>query len=557
MKKIVIIWTLYLLAILLPKVSFACSDLAGSWEGHWSETSCDGWSYSGSWTGELTSDCVFTGTDNWDFISGSIDPATKLLTATGVSRDGCGTITVTATFTNESVSGRYFYSNSGGGSFTGKPILLVNPSDIDNDGYTENQGDCNDNDGTIYPGAAEICGDGIDQDCDGKDLACSVDYDPGSYNYYLPYFRTGGGFWSGLGLANRNPGASTQVRIMVYDAGGNSAATEYKTIPAYGQDAFPVAMHLDSRGWMWVNSHQPLSGLAFLGSDGSIPLMVDIPFISQLSSCLVIPHVAQDSIWDTTILICNPAEQTSFITLKNVDKAGVIQDSQEYTIPAHGSEEYPLAKVFTDSQALVGRVEIYSSTGVAAFALYSDQATGGSNRAGINAAICTGVSGYESAVNFSGQLDVIEVDSGSGVYSGTAVGTPFFGVIDAQTANGKISDGSTITSFGCCLAAGGLTVTNNSALNTEDTTSLNSLAGYSMFNVGDLVDIVNIEGDVTTSGGGRLEIGLSYIFAADTFSNSSLDNYPFDPDEVLLDLFFIVEENADDTNVFYGLGKLN
>ncbi len=44
--------------------------------------------------------------------------------------------------------------------------------DYDRDGYTENQGDCNDYNYSIRPGAAEVCGDNIDQDCDGKDLAC-------------------------------------------------------------------------------------------------------------------------------------------------------------------------------------------------------------------------------------------------------------------------------------------------------------------------------------------------------------------------------------------------
>ena len=48
------------------------------------------------------------------------------------------------------------------------------PENIDNDGdeVTESDGDCNDSDGSIYPGAIETCGDGIDQDCSGSDLAC-------------------------------------------------------------------------------------------------------------------------------------------------------------------------------------------------------------------------------------------------------------------------------------------------------------------------------------------------------------------------------------------------
>ena len=47
--------------------------------------------------------------------------------------------------------------------------------DTDNDGYSISQGDCDDFDAGINPGAAEICGDGIDQDCDGADIPCHGD----------------------------------------------------------------------------------------------------------------------------------------------------------------------------------------------------------------------------------------------------------------------------------------------------------------------------------------------------------------------------------------------
>lgn len=40
-------------------------------------------------------------------------------------------------------------------------------TDNDGDGYCTSEGDCNDNNAAVHPGASEVCGDGLDNDCDG------------------------------------------------------------------------------------------------------------------------------------------------------------------------------------------------------------------------------------------------------------------------------------------------------------------------------------------------------------------------------------------------------
>lgn len=53
------------------------------------------------------------------------------------------------------------------------------PSDNDADGYSENEGDCDDGDANVHPGADEVCDDGSDNDCDGdadcEDGDCNSD----------------------------------------------------------------------------------------------------------------------------------------------------------------------------------------------------------------------------------------------------------------------------------------------------------------------------------------------------------------------------------------------
>ncbi len=66
-------------------------------------------------------------------------------------------------------------------------------------GYVQDATDCDDTSAAIYPGAPEVCGDGIDQDCDGSDLTC-----PTSGTYYFDADN------DGYGDPNNSLYASTQ-----------------------------------------------------------------------------------------------------------------------------------------------------------------------------------------------------------------------------------------------------------------------------------------------------------------------------------------------------------
>ena len=62
---------------------------------------------------------------------------------------------------------------------------------------------------------------------------------------------------------------------------------------------------LAAQGWVKLNSATPLAGLCFIGSNSG---MADVPVSETLESSLVVPHIAQDDFWDTTLMVCNPSD---------------------------------------------------------------------------------------------------------------------------------------------------------------------------------------------------------------------------------------------------------
>jgi hypothetical protein len=161
---------------------------------------------------------------------------------------------------------------------------------------------------------------------------------------------------------------------------------------------------------------------------------------------------------------------------------------------------------------------------------------------------------FSATLPISGPLLLVDTD-GTGIYSGTPLGTIFSGSIDDEAFNGVITDGVTETSFGCCIAAGGISIDNDVLLDANFAGLLNFVAGEDSFAPGMMIDLVDIEGDTQTSGLGRLEVGVSYVLHSDAFPNDDPSNYPFMAQDVLLGVYFILEEDAELGIVYDGLGR--
>jgi len=130
----------------------------------------DGDGYGGDVTLVLPGDCEADGADyddaDCDDTSDAVYPGAPEIPDDGVDQDCDGFDAATC-----------FVDNDGDGYGGGDPVIVAD-GDCEALLMVREDGDCDPLDGGVYPGAPDIPGDGVDQDCDGVDAEIAEDTAP-------------------------------------------------------------------------------------------------------------------------------------------------------------------------------------------------------------------------------------------------------------------------------------------------------------------------------------------------------------------------------------------
>jgi hypothetical protein len=177
----------------------------------------------------------------------------------------------------------------------------LDDQDNDGDGYTPMAGDCNDHDANVHPGAAEVCTDGIDNDCnmmsDDGDYACMTPCEKAAYDrssvgcvYYGVDTNALGGPYA-IAVSNVDSSATANVVIEVKN-GATWAPVPMGTFTLAPHSLQTVNMtrryadgsRLYQGGAYRITSDLPVISYQFAPIDGSASFLSDASLLLPVSA---------------------------------------------------------------------------------------------------------------------------------------------------------------------------------------------------------------------------------------------------------------------------------
>ena len=167
--------------------------------------------------------------------------------------------------------------------------------DMDGDGYSSYDGDCDDENAGIHPGATEICENGIDENCDGRDALCDDNDDDGYKSDQVP-----GGTDCDDSDPSVNPGQEEVCDGKDNDCDGNVDNVEETYYRDNDDDGFGIP------GDTYTGCYPP---------EGYVPMGPDDPFDCDDTNPDIHPYIDEicngeddncdgivDNVWDNSVI---------------------------------------------------------------------------------------------------------------------------------------------------------------------------------------------------------------------------------------------------------------
>ncbi|NPA25232.1 MAG: hypothetical protein GXO34_05350 [Deltaproteobacteria bacterium] len=191
------------------------------------------------------------------------------------------------------------------------------------------------------------------------------------YFSYIPYYLVDDSHWTGIALANSGK-QDIGVKFDYYDYSGMPMGSEIKTIPPLGQKVFAIDLKYGpDEGWVKISSTAQLAGLALIGNNEAMK-MFDIDLKTALHRRFICPHLAVNKEWISELMVCNPNQTETGLTLIYRDTDGTGEIRKTASIPAEGSLPVSLAEVF-NKELNGGTLTIEATQPISTFLLYDNR----------------------------------------------------------------------------------------------------------------------------------------------------------------------------------------